>query len=162
MHLECNEWIDHYFHEAGFIVYVYDHDLYIFMEGNLVLLLVIYVDDVMITLNHTTKINLVMELCKSFDMTIVGCLALYMGIQFVCMHVGISMAYECYICKCFHNLSLANCFSVSTPMDPRTKLTINMAIPLIDATYYYIFKICKSQHCFLLWFHFTTYEFSWA
>jgi hypothetical protein len=37
-----------------------------------------------------------------------------------------------------------------------------MAIPLIDATYYYIFKICKSQHCFLLWFHFTTYEFSWA
>jgi hypothetical protein len=34
-------------------------------------------------------------LCKSFDIPIMGCLALYMGIQFVYMHVGISMAYEC-------------------------------------------------------------------
>jgi hypothetical protein len=91
--LECNEWIDHYLHEACFTVYVYDLDIYIFMESNLVLLLVIYVDDVMITLSHTTKINLVMELCKRFDMTIMGCLVLYMGIQFVYMHVGMSMAY---------------------------------------------------------------------
>lgn len=114
----------------------------------------------MITLSHTTKINLVMELCKRFDMTIMECLALYMGIQFVYMHVGISMAYECYIYKCFRNFSLADCFNVSTPMDPSAKLTINMATPLIDATYYYIFKICKSQHCFIFWSHFTTYEFS--
>jgi hypothetical protein len=144
--LECNKWIDHYLHEASFTVYVYDLDLYIFMESNLVLLLVIYVDDVMITLSHTTKINLVMELCKSFDMTIVGCLALYMGIQFVYMRIA--MAYECYIYKSFHNLSLTYCFSVSIHMDPSTKLTVNMATPLNDATYYNIFKICKSHISF--------------
>jgi hypothetical protein len=102
----------------------------------------------MITLSHTTKINLIMELCKCFDMTIMECLALYMGIQFVYMHVGISMVYECYICKCFRNFSLANCFNVSTPMDPSAKLTINMATPLIDATYYYIFKIANPNIAF--------------
>jgi hypothetical protein len=35
----------------------FDPNLYIFMEGNLVLLLVIYVNDVMITLSHTTNIT---------------------------------------------------------------------------------------------------------
>jgi hypothetical protein len=138
----------------------FDPNPYIFMEGNLVLLLVIYVDDVDDYIEPYYQHYLVMELCKSFDMIIMGCLALYMGIQYVYMHVGISMGYECYICKCFCNLSLVDWFNVSTSMDPSTKLTMNMATPLIDAAYYYIFKICKSHHCFLLCSHFTSYEVS--
>ncbi len=42
--MECNKWINHHLHEASFIVYVYDPNFYIFMEGKLILLLVIYVN----------------------------------------------------------------------------------------------------------------------
>lgn len=78
------------------------------------------------------------ELCRTFDMTVLVQLALYLSIQFLYTAHGISLSHQRYICKCLLELGLVECYGTSLTLDPGTKLSSNMGAPLVDATYYRI------------------------
>ena len=113
--------------------------MYVLIEGDLIVLLVIYIDDVLITSSHMTKISTLIDaLCSKFKMTMLGRLALYLGVQFLYTSTGVLMSHERYVQKCLHNLGLQECYGVSVPLDPATKLSSGMGAPLVDPTYYRI------------------------
>jgi transposase InsO family protein len=133
-----NERIDSFLHKVGLKAAVYDPSLYILQDGNFTVFLVIYVDDVMITGSHSSKIQwLIHLLCSTFDMTILGRLNLYLGVQFhVAPDGGILMSHYRYILKCLSDLGLTDCAGALVPMDPGTRLSSDMGAELVDPTYY--------------------------
>jgi hypothetical protein len=115
-----------------------DPSLYIFLEGDLLLLLIIYVDDLLITGSHATKIRwLEHELSSEFKMSLLGPLAVYLGVSFFYEPIGILMSHIRYIQKCLDEIGLTNCLPAAVPLDPSLKLLENMDSPFLpDPTYY--------------------------
>jgi hypothetical protein len=114
--------------------------LYIFLEGDLFLILIIYVNDLLITGSHATKIQwLEYELSSEFKMSLLGPLAIYLGVSFFYEPAGILMSHTRYIQKCLDELGLTNCLPATVPFDPSLKLSKNMDSPFLpDPTYYRI------------------------
>jgi hypothetical protein len=120
--------------------YCADPSLYVFQDGDLIILLIIYIDDLMITGNHFSRIeSLHAQLCARFDMSLLGPLSLYLGMDFQYNSSGIFFSHQHYIWRCLAKLGLSDCHPVPIPMDPRTRLALDMDSPMLDGpliTYY--------------------------
>ena len=108
------------------------------IDGALILLLIIYVDDLLLTENHTSKISSLDQQLKSkFQMFALGPLAVYLGVSFFYEPAGIFMTHSCYISRCLEELGLSHYLSATIPLDPSIQLSQNMDSPLLsDPTYY--------------------------
>jgi hypothetical protein len=117
-----------------------DPSLYVLIDGELLLLLIIYVDDLLITGSHLSKIQwLKKELSSEFQMSLVGPLAVYLGVSFFYEPASILMSHTRYIIKCLDELGLTNYLPAVVPLDPSTKLSLDMdSLLLPDPTYYHI------------------------
>jgi transposase InsO family protein len=124
-----------------------DPSLYTFIEGDLLLILIIYVDDLLIIGSHATKVRwLEAALSSEFKMSLLGPLAVYLGVSFFYEPAGILMSHTRYIQRCLNELGLTDCLPAAVPIDPSVKLSENMDSSFLsDPTYYHII-VGKALH----------------
>ena len=121
--------------------------MYILIENDLILILIIYVDDLLLTGNHSSKILLLEQQLKSqFQMSSLGLLAVYLGVRFFYEPTRILMSHTHYIQRCLDELGLANCLPAYVPIDPSIHLSQNMDSPLLPDPIYYRVLVRKVLH----------------
>jgi hypothetical protein len=132
----------HALQALGLAPCLYDPGLYVYHDGPLVIFLIIYVDDLMLTSSHSTRMDwLQQQLCDQFAMSLLGPLSLYLGVDFFYNSSGILFSHSRYISRCLDELGLSACFPSPIPLDPAKfpLLSLHMDSPLLPislVTYY--------------------------
>jgi hypothetical protein len=106
-----------------------DPCVYINKEDGNIVIVVIYVDDLMVASDNPKKLQrLKSELSKSIEMKELGPLSFCLGIEFT-QHVEkqtITMSQSRYIKKTLSRFNMENCKGVTTPINPKEKLSKEM------------------------------------
>jgi hypothetical protein len=106
-------------------------------EGVSWLLVGIYVDDLIITGNNDTIIaNFKQQMSSRFEMSDLGLLSFYLGIQVKQGSNGISLSQSAYVRKILQRASMGGCNPCHTPMEHRLKLSKRSSATAVDATEY--------------------------
>eukprot|EP00253_Pinus_taeda_P030704 PITA_30704 len=114
-----------------------DATLFVKQVGKTVVYLVVYVDDLLMTGNnesHTTSIK--KELRKGFEMTDLGYVHYYLGIEVTQHPKSIFLSQKKYIGDLLNRYGMAECNPLTTPMEQNLKLTSIEGKEFEDATKY--------------------------
>ncbi|KAK6117412.1 hypothetical protein DH2020_048868 [Rehmannia glutinosa] len=118
-----NSRIDKYLQEKGFTKCPYEHALYIKNKDNDVLIVCFYVDDLIFTGNN---IGLFQEfkktMIKEFEMTDIGLMAHYLGIEIKQKDDGIFISHEGYTKEILKKFKMDDCNPINTPVECGLKL----------------------------------------
>jgi len=99
------------------------------------MILIFYVDDLLITKNHTTRIKwIISQLATKFEMTNLGYFNLYLGVEFLNVSRGISMHQKDYMWKFFKQFSTSDYNPTQTPLPDGFKLDKEETSNLVDPT----------------------------
>jgi hypothetical protein len=111
--------------------------LFVLYTNGDTLIIVVYVDDPVITGNNTSLIlRLKKQLVYSFDMTDLSTLHCFLGLQVLPLCDGFFISQSKYVMDLLTCFEMANCKPRATPFQSRLKLTKNCQTPKIDATLY--------------------------
>uniref|UniRef100_A0A2N9EQQ9 Reverse transcriptase Ty1/copia-type domain-containing protein n=1 Tax=Fagus sylvatica TaxID=28930 RepID=A0A2N9EQQ9_FAGSY len=120
----------------GFVCSSADSSLFIFRSSHHVILLLVYVDDIILTSNHTPSLNALISLLGSkFSMKDLGSLHYFLGIQVQPFVDGIFLSQHKYACEILARASMTGCKPIGTPLAQKLKLQ-HEGGPLVDATNY--------------------------
>ncbi|KAL8148001.1 hypothetical protein AgCh_005364 [Apium graveolens] len=115
----------------------YEHAVYVKKEGNRVLIIGVYVDDLLIT---GTDIKLIEEFKEqmnhNFEMSDMGLLSYYLGIEVKQGEGYIELRQTGYAKKMLEKDGMASCNLSKFLMDPKEKITKDEQGKLVDATQY--------------------------
>jgi hypothetical protein len=101
-----------------------DATLFVKKVGKIFVYLVVYVDDMLIIGNNESYIaSIKKELNKGFEMTYLGHLHYYLGIEVIKNPKYIFISHKKYIGELLNKFGMAECNPVSTPMEPNLELT---------------------------------------
>ena len=129
--------IDSFFGKLGLHRSHVDSNLYTLLEGALIVVIIIYVDDLIITGSHTSRIRSVMaDLSREFEMTDLGLLHYFLGFEVWQTPQGIFLSQHKYCLEILRRFGMVSSRSVSSPMDPNSKLSISDSSPPCDASLY--------------------------
>lgn len=110
-----------------------------FFKKDLCVVIVLYVDDLLITGSHATKvIELEQKVEQEFEMSRLGLLAYHIGIEFVDLIGGNSSLQSNYIHMLLDKFSMTNCARITTPMEEGICLSKDMGVNNVDAKMYQI------------------------
>lgn len=115
----------------GFVRSQHDYCLYTKCDGNIVMLLLLYVDDVLIAGNNLDDIERVKKkLSESFEMSDCGKLKYYLGIkiEYNINNGEMSLSQENSIDKILSKFEMTECNVIDTPMEK------GLQLPLEDGT----------------------------
>lgn len=114
-----------------------DGNLYYRIEGENITLLLLYVDDLLITCNNEDTIdNIKHKLTKRYEMSDLGSLGTYLQVEFLSTKQGILMNQSSFVEKMLHQFGMANSSPTTTPIHESCKLTSDMQEETTDATLY--------------------------
>lgn len=109
--------------ELGFTKCPFEHAVYIKHEGNEALIVGVYVDDLLVTGTSVAKISKFKQQMNSeFEMSNLGKLAYYIGIEVNQIHGRIELKQTAYAKKVLEKAGLLGCNSVKYPMEPKVQL----------------------------------------
>ena len=101
------------------------------------IILVLYVDDLLLTGDHTNKIAwLATELEKKFDMTRLGLIRKYLGIEFTKTDRGLLLHQTSYAQSILTQFGMAECNPCKVPLPDGTKLRKETNTPLVSTHLY--------------------------
>lgn len=101
----------------GFIASSADSSLFILKVGSSITYLLLYVDDIVLTGNDSSYINDLIVLLKfKFDMTDLGALKYFLGLEVSYTIVGISVTQSKYVKDVLHRFGMAGCKPCNTPI----------------------------------------------
>jgi len=114
-----------YFLKKGFNRSENEHTLYIKSNGNDIIIVCLYVDDLI----YTSSSNLLVEdlreaMMTEFEMTDLGLLHYFLGIEVTQMSDGIFISQEKYVSNLLKKWKMGNCKPMSTPMNTNEKLSV--------------------------------------
>lgn len=129
--------IDTYLLKNGFKRRENEHTLYIKSNGNDILILCLYVDDLI----YTSSSDLLVEefskaMMTEFEMTDLGLLKYFLGIEVTQMNDGIFISQERYFSNMIHKRKMGNCKPMSTPMNTTEKFFVEDGAEKVDAQSY--------------------------
>jgi hypothetical protein len=129
--------MDDYLHKVGFKRSESDDTLYVCLQGKNMVILVMYVDDLIITGNNDDHILQVKkELQAGFKMTDLGLLHYYLGVE-VFQHSNNIFISQCkYASELLKIFGMTDCKSVLTPMEKNLKLSKFEGGELVNNTSY--------------------------
>lgn len=133
-----NRRIDSFLTSSGFQKCSVEHGVYVKTgnSGN-ILLLCLYVDDLLITGSSSEEIEKVKSMLKAeFEMTDLGHLTYFLGIEFAETKEGILMHQRKYILEVLKRFNMMNCNSADIPVEANLKLGNCELEPKVDATLY--------------------------
>jgi hypothetical protein len=129
--------LDRYLHQQGFKKGTVDNNLYIKAEGNDLLIIVVYVDDIIFGSNielMSKKFAAAMQ--QEFEMSMLGELSFFLGLQIHQSEKGIFISQGKYLKEILKKFGMENCAPVSTPMTTSCKLNKDDDAPEVDQTMY--------------------------
>ncbi|WVZ81795.1 hypothetical protein U9M48_029136, partial [Paspalum notatum var. saurae] len=114
-----------------------EHAVYTRGKGAHRLIVGVYVDDLIITGGNITELKQFKEEMKStFQMSDLGLLHYYLGLEVNRTTTGITISQGTYATKILEAAGLASCNASATPMETRLKLSKFSTEPAVDATEY--------------------------
>ena len=133
-----NKRIDSFLTDSGFKRCIVEHGVYVkFLKNDEALLLCLYVDDLVITGSNTREIkNLKTQLGSEFEMTDLGELSYFLGIEFMKTSRGIIMHQVKYINETLKRFHMQNCNSVTVPVEANLKIDNSESEQNVYATLY--------------------------
>ncbi|KAD0988267.1 hypothetical protein E3N88_43456 [Mikania micrantha] len=97
----------------------------------------VYVDDLIVTGSNKEEINhFKSQMKKNFEMSDLGILSYYLGIEVVQRKEGISISQEGYASKILKNSNMWECNAAKFPMEPGLQLCKEDKTELVDQTVY--------------------------
>jgi len=97
----------------------------------------VYIDDLVIAGgNHSDIDKFKLELKSMFQMSDLGLLKYYLGLEVVQSEMGITVSQRAYVAKILEGAGLSGYNPSNTPMEPRLKLSKSSSAPAVDATQY--------------------------
>eukprot|EP00253_Pinus_taeda_P005386 PITA_05386 len=105
--------------------------------GKSLIILVLYVDDLILTGSDPNLINHVKSsLKKKFEMTDLGHLHYFLGLQVLQSKEGISLSQSKYTYDLLHHFHMEDCKPAPSPFQSGVKLLLTCTSPEVDATLY--------------------------
>eukprot|EP00253_Pinus_taeda_P006537 PITA_06537 len=105
--------------------------------GKSLIILVLYVDDLILTGSDPNLINHVKSsLKKKFEMTDLGHLHYFLGLQVLQSKEGISLSQSKYACDLLRHFHMEDCKPAPSPFQYGVKLSVTCTSPKVDATLY--------------------------
>ncbi|TQE05315.1 hypothetical protein C1H46_009090 [Malus baccata] len=119
----------------GFVSSHADSSLFTFFDGSVVLYLLIYVDDILITGNSTDHIaRLIQQLGVLFSMKDLGPLHYFLGMEVHRTAAGLHLTQAKYITDLLKRTNMLDCKPISAPAIPGRRLSLSDGEPLSDLT----------------------------
>jgi len=120
-----NKKIDDHFLSEGFLRLESDHCIYIRRQDQTIIIVVLFVDDLLITANREMIATFKEQLCKNFAMTDCGDIHHFLGLRVIRDRTTrtITLDQEHLVDQVLSRFGMADCKPVTTPLDPSIKLT---------------------------------------
>eukprot|EP00253_Pinus_taeda_P016675 PITA_16675 len=129
--------MDSFLLESGFSRCHSDNTVYTKKVGKSLIILVLYVDDLILTGSDPNLINHVKSsLKKKFEMTDLGQLHYFLGLQVLQSKEGISLSQSKYACDLLRHFHMEDCKPAPSPFQSGGKLSVTCTSPEVDATLY--------------------------
>eukprot|EP00253_Pinus_taeda_P031679 PITA_31679 len=129
--------MDSFLLESGFSRCHSDNTVYTKKEGKSLIILVLYVDDLILTGSDCNLINHVKSsLKKKFEMTDLGHLHYFLGLQVLQSKEGIFLSQSKYACDLLRFFHMEDCKPSPSPVQSGVKLSVSCTSPEVDATLY--------------------------
>lgn len=123
--------------QSGFKNSVADASLFIYNNNGVLIYMLVYVDDLIITDNspsHTARF--IDSLSQRFSLTDLDDLSFFLGIEVIRTKEGLHLNQSRYIADLLKRLNMSDYNSIKTPMCSNTTLTLSLGTPLSDPTEY--------------------------
>jgi hypothetical protein len=129
--------LDASLNKMGFQRSASEHAVYMQGEGRNRLIVGVYVDDLVITGGNATELKQFKdEMKRTFQMSDLGLLSYYLGLEVNQIPGGITVSQGAYALKILEAAGLDRSNASHTPMETRLKLSKNSTAPAVDATEY--------------------------
>ena len=122
---------------SGFTNSVADTSLFVFNHRGIILYLLVYVDDIIITGNNPQAVQtFIQQLSQRFSLKDLGPLTYFLGVEVISRSNGLFLNQRKYIADLLHRTHMAEAKSASTPFAITPVLTLQSGTPLSDPTEY--------------------------
>lgn len=112
--------------QLGFKNSVADTALFVLQQGNTLIYLLVYVDDIVVTGNDKTMVEKVLtSLANRFSLKDMGELSYFLGIEVVRSSNGLHLSQRKYIYDLLHKFQMQDAKPASTPIATNPKLTMS-------------------------------------
>jgi hypothetical protein len=131
-----NKKIDSFLGEIKFVKCTTEHGVYVRRSSsNNLIILCLYVDDLLITGGNEKEISdFKLELMREFEMTDLGHISYFLGIEFYKSSRGLLMHRRRYASEVLKRFEMDNCNYAVTPSEPRLQLSNNEEEAEVDPT----------------------------
>ena len=121
----------------GFTCSLIESTFYVRKDGPNLLVLVLYVDDILLTGSCDAKLDFLMaDLQHTFEVTYLGLLSYYLGIQFVSVEGGMFMHQGKYVEKLLQRFDFEDCKPVYTPVETGFRFSVEDSSDAFDTSLY--------------------------
>jgi hypothetical protein len=129
--------MDSFLIAIGFSRCHYDPNVYTKKVGSHLIILVLYVDDLILTGSDSKLLNHVKtNLKKKFEMTDLGFLHYFLGLQVLQTNEGIFLSQSKYACDLLRRFHMDDCKPTPSPFQSGVKVSATCTSPKVDATLY--------------------------
>jgi hypothetical protein len=129
--------MDNFLIAIGFSRCHFDPNVYTKKVGSYLIILVLYVDDLILTSSDPKLLNHVKtSLKKKFEMTDLGFLHYFLGLQVLQTNEGIFLSQSKYACDLLCRFHMDDCKPTTSPFQSGVKLNSTCTSPEVDATLY--------------------------
>jgi FtsZ-interacting cell division protein YlmF len=129
--------LDKYLQDKGFKRGTVDNNLYIKTEGNDLLIVLVYVDDIIFRSNNASLVQWFASAMQSkFEMSMIGELSFFLGLQITQRSEGIFISQEKYLKEMLKRFQMEDSTPMSTPMVTGCKLSKDDDSPDVDQISY--------------------------
>jgi hypothetical protein len=133
----CNRKISRWLRRHSLLYASADNNLYYHYTSKQIVILILYVDDLLITGNYTSKITwLQQKLQDRFKMSYLGALTKYLGIEFNQTASGITIHQTAYANEILEQYGLDQCNPTKTPLTTGFTTSKNIGTPPVDPIEY--------------------------
>ena len=123
--------------QSGFTNSLADASLFVYNKGGILLYMLVYVYDIIITGNSSTHITrFIASLSHRFKIKDLGDLTYFLGIKCTRTASGLHLTQQHYIADLLQRTNMANAKEVSNPLSSTSNLTLLTGTPLDDAKEY--------------------------
>jgi hypothetical protein len=123
--------------KQGYIQGQADHTLFTkFSQDGKIAVLIVYVDDIVLTGNDTDEMGRVKEkLAIDFEIKDLGSMRYFLGMEVARSKDGIVVSQQKYILDLLKETGMSGCRPADTPMDPNAKLWEKGSVPVDTGRY---------------------------
>jgi hypothetical protein len=129
--------IENLFLGLGFKRCEFDHSMYVLHSNRDTLIVIVYFYDLIITGNNNSlAFRLKKQIVDCFDMTNLGTLHYFLGLQVLPLCDGFFISQSKYVMDLLTHFKMDDCNPCTTPFHSRVKLTKTYPTPAANATLY--------------------------